>query len=154
MESSCRRLLGVSCCLVSMLMAFTLLTGCVSTQQIITGTPLTPIETSQVKVYSRPPATFKEIAILNATPNDLLDINQAKGNDAIIQHLKSVAASLGANGILIRALDGKQAGTIGDVYGLSSATAAKGNSQTITAETPTMEHGVHAVAIFVLEEEN
>lgn len=129
------------------------LNACATNQKIITGTPLPPISSNKVKIYSHPPESFKEIAILNASKNDLLGLQKPQSNKAIIEQLKRSAASLGANGILIRSRDHKRQNVIGSGYGVDGSTATSSKSREANSTADSQNGLVHAVAIYVLDEE-
>lgn len=129
------------------------LNACATNQKIITGTPLPPISSNKVKIYSQPPGSFKEIAILNASKNDLLGLQKPQSNKAIIEQLKRSAASLGANGILIRSKDHKRQNVIGGGYGVDASTKSSSNSREENTSADTQNGLIHAVAIYVLDEE-
>jgi hypothetical protein len=127
------------------------LVGCVGTNHIVTGTPLAPTQPASIKIYSKPPSSFKEIAIIDAEANALIDVTETKDETQVIQKMKEIAASLGANGILIRKSSHKTS-TIGAGYGLSSSQADATDTSAATSNTQA-DNAFHGVAIFVLQEE-
>jgi len=90
------------------------LTGCAVTHQTSTlvGTPRAAISPDQVKLYTRPPAKYVEIAIVATdAAHDFMDKQALQ--DAAVMNAKKEAAKLGANGILLDGLGDFQTGSSG-----------------------------------------
>jgi hypothetical protein len=87
--------------------------GCATTSHVITGTARTPIEPSQVKVYSIAPPNYEEIAVIDATSRSSFSFGDQKKMDAVIERLKKEAASLGANGVLLQSTGSEYGGGVG-----------------------------------------
>jgi hypothetical protein len=79
-----------------------LLVACATTSHVITGKTRTPIDPSQVKVYSTAPPGYEEIAVIDATSRLSFSSGDQKKMDAVMERLRKEAASLGANGILLQ----------------------------------------------------
>lgn len=79
-----------------------LLVACATTSHVITGKTRTPIDPSQVKVYSTAPPSYEEIAVIDATSRLSFSSGDQKKMDAVMERLRKEAASLGANGILLQ----------------------------------------------------
>ena len=79
-----------------------LLAACATTSHVITGTARTPIDPSQVKVYSTTPPNYEEIAVIDATSRLSGSFGDQKKMDTVIERLKKEAASLGANGVVLQ----------------------------------------------------
>lgn len=88
--------------------------GCATSSHVVTGTVRPAISPDGVKVYSTRPAAAEDVAIVSADSINGLTWQQAQ-NDAV-RRLKSQAAKLGANAIVIT-------GTENDVWSGSKATA-------------------------------
>lgn len=76
------------------------LSGCASSSQTVTGTPRPPISPEEVRVYTKAPANFEQIAVLSASRRTI----RSGGEGAIahmIESLRERAAALGANGLLL-----------------------------------------------------
>ena len=86
------------------------LAGCVTTSRVITGKPRTPIDPSQVTLYSSPPPKYEEIAVIDASSRSSFAFGDQKKMDAVIERLKKEAASLGANGVLLQSTGSDGAG--------------------------------------------
>ena len=78
------------------------LAGCATTSHVITGKPRTPIDPSQVTLYSSTPPRYEEIAVIEASSRSSFAFGDQKKMDAVIERLKKEAASLGANGVLLQ----------------------------------------------------
>lgn len=79
-----------------------LLAGCVSSgTHVLTGKSRPAISFDSVKIYDSAPANSEIIGLVNSFSNQ---INQS-GQDKAIFRLKSAAAQMGANGIIITKSD-------------------------------------------------
>jgi hypothetical protein len=87
-----------------------LLVACASTSHVITGKPRTPIDPSQVKVYTTAPPGYEEIAVINATSSMSGAFGDQKKMDVVMERLRKEAAALGANGILLKSTGTKGGG--------------------------------------------
>lgn len=81
-----------------------IVSGCTSSS-VVVGPTHPAISPDQVKVYASPPPNYQEVAILDATSEFSLAITGQGQTDVAIDRMKSEAAKLGANGILIRAIN-------------------------------------------------
>lgn len=78
------------------------LVACASTSHVMISDPRPPIAVEQVRVYAQPPASrYVEIALLDATTGDFTYGAQNREN-ALMTRLRTEAARLGANGVLIQ----------------------------------------------------
>ena len=87
-----------------------LLAGCASGSAIVTGNVRAPVDPHSVKIYTRPPAEFEEIAIVKAGSD--AGWTQQESVNYALEELKKQAAKLGANGVVITST-GTQAGVVG-----------------------------------------
>ena len=101
------------------------LAACAPSSHILVGTARPPISPSEVKIYLKPPPSFQEIAILNASANSMLGTGGQGSVDKVIQRLKEQAAKLGANGIILEGMSDRQTGSLG---GGSGSTSYSSNS--------------------------
>lgn len=99
--------------------------ACAPSSHILVGTPRPAISPLDVKVYSTPPPLAQEIALLDAHSDSVLGAGGQKAIDKVIDRLKSQAAQLGANGIVLGDVSDRQTGSIGTGVGSSSSS---GNS--------------------------
>ena len=114
--------------LASVFIAALLATACATpSSHIMLGTSRPPISPDQVRVYAAAPdQPFEEIALLNAASGRALGGGGQKSVDEVILLMKSEAAELGANGVILGDLGDRQSGSIGisagsDAYSGSSA---------------------------------
>jgi hypothetical protein len=96
------------------------LTACAPSSHILVGTARPPISPSEVKIYLRPPPSFEQIAILNASANSMFGTGGQASVDKVIQRLKEQAAKLGANGLILEGMFDRQTGSLGAGSGSSS----------------------------------
>src|SRR6267142_1031318 len=89
-----------------------LLVACASTSHVITGKPRTPIDPSQVKVYSTAPPGYEEIAVIDATSRMSFAFGDQKKMNAVLERLRKEAAALGANGVLLQNTGTKSGGGV------------------------------------------
>ena len=83
-------------------LAAALLAGCASTSQVMLAPPRPAIAAAQVRVYFRPPpGRYQEIALLQTASGPLTYGEQNK-MDAVLAKLRTAAANLGANGVLLQ----------------------------------------------------
>ena len=90
-----------------------LLGGCATTSHVITGKVRTPIDPSQVTIYTTTPPNYEEIAVIDATSRSSGSFGDQKKMDAVVERLKKEAASLGANGVLLQSTGSDYGGGVG-----------------------------------------
>lgn len=128
-----------------------LISACAITNStnVVVGNTREPTKPQEIKLYTKPPAKYEEIAIISADSAHDFMSKQAL-MDKAIAILKDEAAKVGANGIL---LDG-----IGDFYTGSSGVVvvpnASGSPAVIGASASSARTGKKAsgMAIYVTEE--
>lgn len=96
------------------------LSACSSTSHVLVGTPRAPISPDSVRVYVQPPPKYEQIAQIEASSKNSLALTGQQNMDKAIGRLKEEAAKLGANGILLQAVQEQQSGAIGTGMGSSS----------------------------------
>ena len=101
------------------------LAACAPSSHILVGTARPPISPSEVKLYLKPPPSFQEIAVLNASAHSMFGTGGQGSVDKVIQRLKEQAAKLGANGILLEGMSDRETGSLG---GGSGSTSYSSNS--------------------------
>ncbi|MGY3266578.1 MULTISPECIES: hypothetical protein [unclassified Lysobacter] len=78
------------------------LTACASASHVMISDPRPPIAVEQVRVYVQPPAShYVEIALLDASSGEFSYGAQAR-SDSLMLKLRTEAAKLGANGVLLQ----------------------------------------------------
>src|SRR5579871_1058615 len=113
------RFLALGCTLSLCLIA------CAPSSHVLVGTARPPISAADVKIYLRPPPTFEDIAILNASADSMFGTGGQATVDKVIARLKEEAAKLGANGLILEDISDQQTGAIG---GGSSSASVSNNS--------------------------
>jgi len=95
--------------------------GCASSSQIITGTARAPISAGDVRVYTRAPPSFEEIAVLSAS-RESVSARSERAIEKMIENLKGRAAMVGANGLLLEDFSDAQSLSVGAGVGSDSYT--------------------------------
>jgi hypothetical protein len=81
------------------------LAGCLSGSAIVTGSTRTPLDPGQVKVYAEAPAKYEVIGLVTATCDG--DWTVQGSQDWAVKELKNQAAKLGANGVVLEPMGGR-----------------------------------------------
>lgn len=89
---------------LALLLVILPLTGCVSTQSIVTGAAHPALAPEAVRVYAEAPAGSEQVALLTASAGQGYATAQTTMN-LVLKTLKEQAAKLGANGIVIISSD-------------------------------------------------
>jgi hypothetical protein len=132
-----------------MILAAAALAACATDSVVLVGAQRAPISPTDVKIYSKPPPAFDEIAILNASSNSMFTTGGQATVDKVIHGLKEQAAKLGANGIILEGFSDQATGSLGtgvggtSVSGNSASSAGVGGSLGIYTKTG------HGRAIYV-----
>ena len=87
------------------------LSGCATGSTIITGTKRTAIDPNEVKIYLDPPTEYESIGIIEVSSN--VGFSRQKAQDKAMDALKSRAAKVGANGVLLTNTGSQSVGTTG-----------------------------------------
>jgi hypothetical protein len=134
----------------SLLAAFLMsLSACAGTTHVVTGAPRPALSASEVKLYSRPPPAFQEIAQLDASASHFLGPGGQKSVDKVIAQLKEEAAKLGANGLILEGFEDRQSGSIGSGMGSDSYSNHSAVGVGVGGSVGIYKKTGHAVAIFV-----
>ncbi len=96
--------------LCASLLAAGALAGCAAqTAALITGIQRPAIRADEVRIFTKAPDSFEEIAVIEAVAGK--GTRDAQGQmDSAVEGLKAKAASLGANGVILTAVDDKHTG--------------------------------------------
>jgi hypothetical protein len=81
--------------------ALTTVSGCATSSQMLTGSPRAPLLPSDVRVYTQAPQSFEEIAVLGASRKSVTSAGGERAIEKMIETMRSQAAQLGANGLLL-----------------------------------------------------
>ena len=112
--------------------------GCSTGSSIVTGKVRPAISPDEVKIYLDPPSQYETIGIVEASSD--VEFSTQAAQDRTINELKSQAAKIGANGVLLFSTGDKS----GDMVGYySGGVFYAGTSDTKTAK---------GKAIFVIQE--
>ena len=126
-----------------------LLVACATTSHVITGKTRTPIDPSQVTVYSTAPPNYEEIAVIDATSRSSFSFGDQKKMDAVIARLKKEAASVGANGVLLQTTGSDGGGGVGTGVGVGTGIGGGGISIGTGIFTASDNKTGHGLAIYV-----
>jgi len=90
------------------------------TSHILVGTARPAIAARDVTLYATPPtAQYEQIAILETSSKRSLAFTEQGKTDVVLDRLRTEAARLGANGVLLRAVLDQPDGTVGAGVGTS-----------------------------------
>src|SRR5882762_538353 len=100
--------------------AVLLLAAC-ATSHVMLGKARPPISPDEVRIYDRPPpGPYQEIARLDTSSQGSFSFTAQAKTDAVIKRLKTEAAKLGANGVLLEGIGDQPSGSIGTGGGTES----------------------------------
>jgi hypothetical protein len=68
---------------------------------VLTGAPRSPLIASAVRVYTQAPERFEEIAVLSASRKSVSSAGGERAIAKMIETMRTQAAQLGANGLLL-----------------------------------------------------
>lgn len=85
--------------------------ACATGSSIITGKKRPPIPSSEVNIYLDPPEEFETIGIVEVSSE--VGFSRQKAQDRAMEGLKSRAAKVGANGVLLTNSQSQSVGTTG-----------------------------------------
>ena len=77
------------------------LAACATSSQVLTGVPRSPILPAAVKVYTQAPQSFEEIGVLGASRRSVTSAGGERAIAKMIEAMRTQAAQLGANGLLL-----------------------------------------------------
>ena len=98
------------------------LAGCATSSQVLSGSPRAPLASADVRVYTQAPSHFEEIAVLSASRKSMTPAGGERAVDSMIETMKSRAAGLGANGLLLEELSDSNALALGTGVGTQTYT--------------------------------
>lgn len=96
--------------------------ACASSSQMVTGAARAPIAATEVRVYTQAPASFEEIAVLSASRRSISSAGGERAIQKMIAGMKSQAALLGANGLLLEDFSDERDLSLGTSVGSDSYT--------------------------------
>jgi hypothetical protein len=96
--------------------------ACANSSQLVTGAARPPIAVTEVRVYTHAPASFEEIAVLSASRRSISSAAGERAIQKMIAGMKSQAALLGANGLLLEDFSDERDLSLGTNVGSDSYT--------------------------------
>ena len=90
--------------------------------QVLTGTVRPAIAPSDVVIYSAAPPSFEQIAFLSASSKSVFTIGGQRSIDKLVRRLRTRAAKLGANGLILEDFSDEQTTSLGTGLGSDSYT--------------------------------
>jgi hypothetical protein len=127
--------------------------GC-ATSHVMIGRARPPISPDQVQVYLHPPSgRYEEIALLDTSSRNSFSFTAQGKTNAVMERLKSEAASLGANGILLNGLGDQAAGSVGTGFGSATASGHSAFGIGIGSSATTFQKKGDGLAIYVEPEQ-
>jgi hypothetical protein len=85
--------------IIPILFLISFLSGCATGSTIITGEVRPAIDPSEVKIYLEPPSQYETIGLIEASSD--VEFTRQAAQDRVINELKTRAAKVGANGVLL-----------------------------------------------------
>jgi hypothetical protein len=127
--------------------------GC-ATSHVMIGRARPPISPDQVQVYLHPPSgKYEEIALLDTSSRNSFSFTAQGKTNAVMERLKSEAASLGANGILLNGVGDQAAGSVGTGFGSATASGHSAFGIGIGSSATTFQKKGDGLAIYVEPEQ-
>jgi hypothetical protein len=99
-----------------------MLAACATSSQVLTGVPRSPILPAAVKVYTQAPQSFEEIAVLGASRKSVSSAGGERAIAKMIEAMRTQAAQLGANGLLLEDFSDSEPVAIGTGAGSQTYT--------------------------------
>src|SRR5215813_9191159 len=124
-----------------------LLQACASSSHVLIGQARAPISPDEVKVYLEPPPHYEQIAALDASSSGF-GSDQSK-MDSTVGRLKAEAAKVGANGVLLQAVENQQSGSIGLGVGGASVGGNSAMGTSVGGSSGLYSKAAKALAIYV-----
>jgi hypothetical protein len=126
--------------------------GCASSSQVLTGSPRAPLPAGDVRVYTQAPQSFEEIAVLHASRQSVSTAGGERAIEKMIETMKSQAAGLGANGLLLEDLSDANGLALGTGVGTQTYTHNASIDVGVGGSLGLVKKTASARAIFVSHE--
>jgi hypothetical protein len=137
---------------ISALMACALV-ACATSSQVLTGAPRSPVSPSAVRVYTQAPRSFEEIAVLNASRKSVTSAGGERAIARMIEEMRTQAAKLGANGLLLENFSDSDPVAIGTGVGSQTYTHNASINVGVGGSLGVVRKMAEARAIFVSSEQ-
>ena len=126
-----------------------ILAGCATSSRTLTGSPRAPLSATDVRVYTQAPQSFEEIAVLGASRRSVTTAGGLRAVEKMIETMKSQAAEVGANGLLLEELADSNAVALGTGVGSQTYTHNASIDLGVGGSLGVVKKTVKARAIFV-----
>jgi hypothetical protein len=126
-----------------------MLAGCATSSRTLTGAPRAPLSPTDVRVYTQAPRSFEEIAVLGASRKSMSTAGGLRAIEKMIETMKSQAAEVGANGLLLEDLADSNAVALGTGVGSQTYTHNASIDLGVGGSLGVVKKTVKARAIFV-----
>ena len=123
--------------------------ACASSSQLLTGMPRSAIPPAQVRVYTMAPASFEELAVLDASRKSVSTAGAERALARMIESMRAQAAQLGANGLLLEDISDSDPVSLGTGVGSQTYTHNASISVGVGGSLGVVKKAVKARAIFV-----
>jgi hypothetical protein len=120
-----------------------------TTSHVIVGRARAAISAAQVKIYLQPPARYEEVALVSTSSRSSLAITAQARTDTVVDRLKKEAASLGANGIVLREITDQSSGSVGSDFATATVSGRTTHAVGTGISATLFSKGGSAVAIYV-----
>ena len=120
-----------------------------TTSHVIVGHARPPISAEEVKIYLQPPARYDEVALVSTSSGGSFAITAQARTDKVVDRLKKEAASLGANGIVLREITDQSSGSVGSAFATATVSGRTTNAVGTGISATLFSKGGSATAIYV-----
>jgi len=120
-----------------------------TTSHVIVGHARAPISPEQVNVYLQPPARYEEVALVSSSSRQSFAITAQARTDKVVDRLKKEAASLGANGIVLREITDQSSGSVGSDFATAEISGSTTHAVGTGISATFFSKGGSATAIYV-----
>jgi hypothetical protein len=131
-----------------------MLAGCATSSRTLTGSPRAPLSPTDVRVYTQAPQSFEEIAVLDASRKSMTTAGGLRAIEKMIETMKSQAAEVGANGLLLEDLSDSNAVALGTGVGSQTYTHNASIDLGVGGSLEVVKKTVKARAIFVAAQQD
>jgi hypothetical protein len=129
------------------------LVACATSSQVLTGAPRSPVSPSAVRVYTQAPRSFEEIAVLNASRKSVTSAGGERAIARMIEEMRTQAAKLGANGLLLENFSDSDPVAIGTGVGSQTYTHNASINVGVGGSLGVVRKMAEARALFVSSEQ-
>jgi hypothetical protein len=131
-----------------------MLAGCATSSRTLTGPPRAPLSPTDVRVYTQAPQSFEEIAVLGASRKSVTTAGGLRAVEKMIETMKSQAAEVGANGLLLEDFSDSNAVALATGVGSQTYTHNASIDVGVGGSLGVVKKTVKARAIFVAAQQD